>query len=87
MENASNLIGISGIIVSFIVGMLTCLVTWFVTKKGQETKKLSYNISTHSFLASPLVLQGKFSELTITYYDKKLEEPCLLSVIITNTGN
>lgn len=89
IPSADNIIGIGGIIATVVVGILTCLVTWKMTMKSIKQKRLSYNIQLYPILSNSIAKKGdaKFEDLNITYKGRKLQNPCLLTVEIINTGN
>ena len=85
----NDIIGIGGIIATLIAAALTCLVTWKLTVKGMKQKKLSYNIQLFPILANHVADKTvlNFADLEIKYKDKPLQNPCLLTLEITNIGN
>lgn len=87
-DDMSNIIGIGGILATIIVGIITCIVTWKLTKLSIKQNKLTYSTKILNILSNSI--QGKhsvFSNLTVTYGNKNLKNPCLLLLEIENTGN
>ena len=85
-ENPDNLIGIGGIIATIVVGIITCLVTWKVTMKTIEELKIAYSAKIFPILSNSIA-ELNLVDLQIKYKDKKLPNPCLLTVDIINNGN
>lgn len=84
-----NIIGIGGIIATVLVGFLSWLVTWKVTKMTIEQLKLAYSYQIFPILSKSVTKSTELnlSDLQIKYKDKLLPNPCLLTVDIINTGN
>ena len=78
-----NIIGIGGILATIIVGILSCIVTWIVTKKTIEKRKLNYSI----FIYPILNLSDYTHELKVIYKGEELRNPCLVDINIKNVGN
>ena len=84
----SNIIGVGGIIATIIVGVVTCIVTWKLTKLSIKQKRLSYGIKVLNILSTKIQGQyGVWDDLVITYGNRKLDDPCLLMLEIENSGN
>ncbi len=77
-------IGVGGIIATLVVGILSCLITWLVAKKGITKKKLTYEVTVSPILSNNV---GNVNKLKIYYGDDLLSEPHMLTVNIKNTGN
>ena len=84
-----NLIGIGGIIATIVVGIITCLVTWKVTMKSIKQLRLAYSFQLFPILSNSFAKNKDLSltDLQIKYKDKLLQNPCLLTLDIINTGN
>lgn len=85
-ENPDNLIGIGGIIATIVVGIITCLVTWKVTMKTIEELKIAYSARIFPILSNSIT-ELNLVDLQIKYKDKKLLNPCLLTIDVINNGN
>jgi len=80
-----NLISIWNIVATVMIGIITCIVTIYLTKKSMKTKKLTYEMK-----LTPLIPSGReedFKNFKIYYNDEQLVKPYLLSVDIINSGN
>lgn len=86
---SNNIIGISGIIATLLVGIVTCLVTWKLTMKSIKQLKISYNIQVFPILSNSVTKNTEINldDLKIQYKDKVLPNPCLLALEIINIGN
>lgn len=85
---SNSIIGIGGILATIIVGIVTCIVTWKLTLRSTEQKKLSYSIKILNVFSNSIQKQyGAIADLSITYDNKKLKKPCLLLLEVENTGN
>lgn len=86
---SNDIIGIGGIIATLVVGILTCLITWKLTMKSIKQMKMSYNIQIYPILSNPFTKSPEWNwdNLKIQYKDKLLQNPCLLTLEIANTGN
>lgn len=78
-----NMIGIGGILATIAGSMLSCAMTWIVTKKTMEKRKLNYSISIYPILN----LSNYTHELKVFYKDEELRNPCLIRIDIKNVGN
>jgi hypothetical protein len=81
----SDIISVWSIVVTLFVGLVTWIVTYYLTKKSIKTKKLSYEMK-----LTPLIPAGReedFKKFKIYYNDAQLVKPYLLSVDIINSGN
>lgn len=86
---SNDIIGIGGIIVTLLVGIVTCLVTWKLTMKSIKQLKISYNIQVFPILSNSVTKNTDINlgDLKIQYKGKKLLNPCLLALEIVNIGN
>ncbi len=88
VNDMSNIIGFGGIIATVLVGIITCIVTWKLTRLSIKQKKLNFSFRILNILSNSLNMQhNALGDLTITLGDKKLKNPCLLLIEIENTGN
>lgn len=81
----SDLISVWSIGAALFVGLVTWILTYYLTKKSIKSKKLSYEIK-----LTPLIPAGReedFKKFKIFYNDDQLVKPYLLSVDIINSGN
>ncbi len=86
-NNSNEIIDIGGIIVTLIVGILTCFITWKQTMKTIKQLKLSYSVSIYPILANSITNKQNIADLEITYKKETLKNPCLLTIDIVNSGN
>lgn len=86
---SNNIVGIGGIIVTLLVGIVTCLVTWKLTMKSIKQLKISYNVQIFPILSNSVTKNKdiNLADLKIQYKDKELLNPCLLALEIINIGN
>jgi len=84
-----DIIGWGGILVTVIVGIITCLVTWFVTIRTIKQLKLSYSMKTYPILSNAINIHNpsQADGFKILYRNKLLENPWLLAIDIENIGN
>lgn len=83
--NLTNSISIWNIVATVLIGLITCFVTIYITKKSMKVKKLTYEMK-----LTPLIPSGReedFKKFKIFYNDEQLVKPYLLSVDIINSGN
>lgn len=87
-NDMTNIIGFGGIVATVLVGIVTCIVTWKLTRLSIKQKKLNYSSRILNILSSSINMQhNAFGDLKITLGDKNLNNPCLLFIEIENTGN
>ena len=87
-DSINNIIGIGGILATIIVGIISCIVTWKLTKLSIKKNEISYSIKTLNILSNSIKNQhSAFNDLQILYEKTILENPCLLLLEIENTGN
>lgn len=86
---SSDIIGIGGIIATIIVGIVTSYITWKLTMKSIKQLKLSYNVEIYPILSNSITNNPNFilDDLKVQYNGKVLQNPCLLTIQIENTGN
>lgn len=78
-----DIIGIVGIIVTIILGIISCVVTWKVAKRSIEKKKLCYQLEIFPIL----LLKNRNKDLIVSYKNEELKNPCLVALDIINKGN
>lgn len=80
-----DIVGIGNIVVTLVVGIFSCLITWVLTKKSLKKQKIKYSLEVIPMLSSEIIKNS--DGLDIYYKNSQLSNPCLLSVNIYNTGN
>ena len=86
---SADIFGIVGILVTLLVGVLTAFVTWKATLRTIKQNRLSYSLQVFPILSNSLANKKSIhlEEFQIKYRDKQLQNPCLLTLDIQNTGN
>lgn len=84
VASQTDIVGIGGIFATVFCCVITCVVTWIVTMKSISQLKLVYNKQIIPIL--PNKVSG-VNELTISYKNVILRQPCILNLEIKNTGN
>ena len=88
VTQTDNIIGIGGIIATIVVGVITCFVTWKLTMRSIDQKKISYSKVYFNILSNSIQGQkNSLNDLKIKYGEKELENPTLLLLKVENTGN
>jgi len=84
-----DIFGWGGILATIVVGVITCIVTWFVTMRTIKQLKLSYNMRIYPILSNAININNpsQADGFKIMYRNKLLENPWLLAVDIENIGN
>lgn len=81
----SDLMSVWNIVATVFVGLVTCIVTIYLTKKSMDTRRLTYEMKLTPLVPSDR--EGDFKKFKIYYNDELLVKPYLLSIDIINSGN
>lgn len=80
----ADIVGIGGILATIFCCIVTCVVTCILTMKSIRQLKLAYSMQVIPIL--PNRISG-IDELTISYKNVVLKQPCILNLDIKNIGN
>jgi hypothetical protein len=83
--NLSEYLGLGSIIATVLVGIISWILSAYLTKKTLKRKKINYEIKMFPIISKDFF--SKSSDLKIYFKDELLPEPTLLAVDIINSGN
>lgn len=83
--NLSEYLGLGSIIATVLVGIISWIISAYLTKKTLNKKKLNYEIKMFPIISKDFF--SKSSDLKIYFKEELLPEPTLLAVDIINSGN
>lgn len=81
----SDYLTIGSIAATIVIGILSWFVSAYITKKGLQKKRLSYEIKIHPIISKAFF--NKTDDLKVYFKNELLPDPTLLSIDIMNTGN
>ena len=78
-------LGVGSIVATLLVGIISWILSSYLTKKSLTKKKINYEMKLFSIISNNFLTRT--SDLQIYFHEKLLTEPTLLAVDIINTGN
>jgi len=78
-------LGVGSIVATLLVGIISWVLSSYLTKKSLTKKKINYEIKLFPIISNNFVTRTSDSQ--IYFHDKLLTEPTLLAVDIINSGN
>lgn len=78
-------LGIGAIVATVVIGIISWLVSAYLTKKNLKKQKIKYEIKLYPLISKKFIT--KPNDLEVYFQKELLEEPTLLAVDIINAGN